>query len=49
MGKYRLNESPTRADIIYRWIRTGDEVTINENGDLFVKDRIKVRITAEIK
>jgi hypothetical protein len=26
-----------------RWVRTGDEVMINENADLFVVDRLKVR------
>jgi acyl-CoA synthetase (AMP-forming)/AMP-acid ligase II len=26
----------------YRWIRTGDEVIIDKNNDLFIVDRLKV-------
>lgn len=25
-----------------RWVRTGDEVKVDENGDVFVVDRLKV-------
>lgn len=27
------------------WLRTGDQITINENGDIFVIDRLKVSPT----
>jgi acyl-CoA synthetase (AMP-forming)/AMP-acid ligase II len=31
-----------KTDSLPRWIRTGDEVVIDENNDLFIVDRLKV-------
>jgi acyl-CoA synthetase (AMP-forming)/AMP-acid ligase II len=42
MGKPIVLEQTNFERGCHSWIRTGDEVVINENGDLFVKDRIKV-------
>jgi acyl-CoA synthetase (AMP-forming)/AMP-acid ligase II len=28
--------------LFYSWVRTGDSVVINEDGELFVVDRVKV-------
>ncbi|TBU58568.1 phenylacetyl-CoA ligase [Dichomitus squalens] len=38
---YYLDDEATRTTFIDGWIRTGDEVMIQENGDLFITDRIK--------
>jgi acyl-CoA synthetase (AMP-forming)/AMP-acid ligase II len=29
----------------FRWVRTGDEVIIKEDGDVFIVDRLKVRFS----
>jgi hypothetical protein len=31
-----------KTNVLPRWIRTGDEVIIDENNDLFIVDRLKV-------
>ncbi|KZS98388.1 acetyl-CoA synthetase-like protein [Sistotremastrum niveocremeum HHB9708] len=38
---YLNNEKATKETFVDGWCRTGDEVTINEKGDIFVIDRIK--------
>lgn len=40
MGYYR-DERATRESFIDGWFRTGDEVVIHANGDIFITDRIK--------
>ncbi|KAH9950864.1 phenylacetyl-CoA ligase [Amylocystis lapponica] len=40
MGYYR-NEQATKETFIDGWVRSGDEVFIRENGDMFITDRIK--------
>ncbi|KAH9950863.1 phenylacetyl-CoA ligase [Amylocystis lapponica] len=40
MGYYK-NEQATEETFIDGWMRSGDEVVIHENGDIFVTDRIK--------
>jgi len=29
---------------LFRWVRTGDKVVIDENNDMFIVDRIKVAL-----
>ncbi|PCH35773.1 acetyl-CoA synthetase-like protein [Wolfiporia cocos MD-104 SS10] len=40
MGYYK-NEQATKESFIDGWFRTGDEVIIQNNGDIFITDRIK--------
>ncbi|KAF8558343.1 acetyl-CoA synthetase-like protein [Imleria badia] len=38
---YWNNEEATRESFVDGWLRTGDEVTINEDKELFIVDRLK--------
>ena len=38
---YSNNEEATKETFVDGWVRTGDEVTINENMEIFVIDRLK--------
>ncbi|KZT05787.1 phenylacetyl-CoA ligase [Laetiporus sulphureus 93-53] len=38
---YYGDEAATRESFVDGWFRTGDEVIIHENGDMFISDRIK--------
>lgn len=40
--RYANNAEATKETFIDGWVRTGDEVYINAEGDLFVVDRLKV-------
>ncbi|ETW87101.1 hypothetical protein HETIRDRAFT_377848 [Heterobasidion irregulare TC 32-1] len=39
--RYTNNEEATKETFIDGWVRTGDEVIINENNELFIVDRLK--------
>ncbi|KAI0066477.1 amp dependent CoA ligase [Artomyces pyxidatus] len=39
--RYANNEQATKETFIDGWVRTGDEVIIDKNGDVFVVDRLK--------
>ena len=38
---YSNNEEATKETFVDGWVRTGDEVTINENMEIFIVDRLK--------
>ena len=38
---YSNNEEATKETFVDGWVRTGDEVTINENMEIFIIDRLK--------
>jgi acyl-CoA synthetase (AMP-forming)/AMP-acid ligase II len=38
---YSNNEEATKETFVDGWVRTGDEVTINENLEIFIVDRLK--------
>lgn len=45
MGKLRLTCPKVITDVwTIRWVHTGDEVIINDKLEVFVVDRLKVRI-----
>ncbi|KAI0040813.1 amp dependent CoA ligase [Auriscalpium vulgare] len=39
--RYSNNEQGTKETFVDGWVRTGDEVIIDKNGDLFIVDRLK--------
>lgn len=38
-------QNRTKETFVDGWVRTGDEVKMARNGDMFVVDRLKVKIT----
>ncbi|KAJ1302097.1 hypothetical protein OPQ81_000928 [Rhizoctonia solani] len=39
--RYENNEAATKETYVDGWVRTGDEVIINRDGDVFIVDRLK--------
>ncbi|KAI5124184.1 hypothetical protein M0805_000989 [Coniferiporia weirii] len=39
--RYTNNEQATRETFVDGWVRTGDEVKMSRNGDIFIVDRLK--------
>ncbi|CAE7221755.1 unnamed protein product [Rhizoctonia solani] len=39
--RYSNNEQATKETFVDGWVHTGDEVVINNNGDVFIVDRLK--------
>ena len=44
MGGFLANLENARLTYLDRWVRTGDEVIVNEKNEIFIVDRIKVRL-----
>lgn len=42
MGGFLANLENARLTYLDRWVRTGDEVIVNEKNEIFIVDRIKV-------
>ena len=40
---------PSHTQLAYRWVRTGDEVILTQENEVYVIDRIKVHLLSRIR